>query len=84
MNDQSKIIDEDGREVLDPRKALSEQTLAVDLARVEIDQQIATAHKFPRSIDTVSMIQLITWVSVLMSGAGISRSGPIIGAMEKA
>ena len=39
---------------------------------------------WPRSIETVSMIQLITWVSVLMSGAGMSRSGPIMGAMEKA
>ena len=39
---------------------------------------------WPRNIDTVSMIQLMTWVSVLMSGAGMSRSGPIIGAMAKA
>jgi hypothetical protein len=53
MNDQSKIIDEQGNDALDPRKALSEQTLAVDLARVELDQAIATAHKFPRSIDIV-------------------------------
>ena len=38
-------------EVLPSQQALAEQTLAVDLARVDIDQQIATAHKFPRSID---------------------------------
>jgi len=38
----------------------------------------------PASMDTVSMNQLMTWVSVLMSGAGMSRSGPIIGAIEKA
>lgn len=53
MNDQTKTINEDGSEVLDPRKALSEQTLAVDLARAEIDQAIATAHKYPRVLDTV-------------------------------
>ncbi len=39
---------------------------------------------WPRSIETVSMIQLMTWKSVLMSGAGMSRSGPIMGAMAKA
>lgn len=48
-----KTIDESGADVLDPRKALSEQTLAVDLERIQIDQQIATAHKFPRVLDTV-------------------------------
>lgn len=53
MNDQSKVIDETGAEVLDPRKVLAEQSIAVDLARIEIDQQIATAHKFPRMIDSV-------------------------------
>jgi hypothetical protein len=53
MNDQSKVIDQDGAEVVDPRKVMQEQTLAVDLARVELDHSIATAHKFPRIIDTV-------------------------------
>jgi hypothetical protein len=53
MNDQSKIIDESGAEVLDPRTTLSESTLAVDLARIEIDQQIATAHRFKRVLDEV-------------------------------
>jgi hypothetical protein len=48
-----KVIDEEGKEVLDPRRAVADQTLAVDLARVELDQQIATAHRFPRSIDVV-------------------------------
>jgi hypothetical protein len=38
----------------------------------------------PRSIETVSMIQLMTCGSVLMSGAGMSRSEPITGAIEKA
>lgn len=51
LND--KTIDETGAEVLDPRRALSEQTLAVDLERIQIDQQIATAHKYPRVLDTV-------------------------------
>lgn len=46
-----KVIDEEGREVLDPKQALVEQTIAVELAGVEIDKAIATAHKFPRSID---------------------------------
>jgi hypothetical protein len=50
---KNETIDESGAEVLDPRKALSEQTLAVDLERIQIDQQIATAHKFPRVLDTV-------------------------------
>lgn len=40
-------------QVMGPIDALSEQTLAVDLARAEIDQQIATAHRFPRNIDVV-------------------------------
>lgn len=53
MNAQPKTITQDGSEVLDPRKALQEQTLAVDLAGVEIDRAIATAHKYPRSIDIV-------------------------------
>lgn len=52
MNDQT-TVDDTGAEVLDPRKALAEQTLAVDLARVELDQAIVTAHRYPRSIDTV-------------------------------
>jgi hypothetical protein len=34
-------------------QVLGEQTLAVDLARAEIDQAIATAHRYPRSIDIV-------------------------------
>jgi hypothetical protein len=53
MNDQSKTINEDRAEVLDPRKALAEQTLAVDLERAQMDQAIATAHRFPRILDTV-------------------------------
>lgn len=53
MNTQSKTIDQDGVEQLDPKKALMEQTLAVDLAGVEIDRAIATAHKYPRHLDTV-------------------------------
>lgn len=52
-NGNGKTIDQDGREVVPPLKALEEQTLAVDLARVEIDQAIATAHKFPRILTNV-------------------------------
>ena len=51
MNERT-IID-DGADVLDPRKVLAEQTLAVDLERVQLDQAIATAHRFPRHIDVV-------------------------------
>jgi hypothetical protein len=40
-------------EVNMPVQALTEQTLAVDLARAEIDQAIATAHRYPRMLDTV-------------------------------
>jgi hypothetical protein len=36
-----------------PAEIFGEQTLAVDLARAEIDQAIATAHRYPRMIDTV-------------------------------
>jgi hypothetical protein len=36
-----------------PVQALTEPTLAVDLARAEIDQAIATAHRYPRMLDTV-------------------------------
>ena len=53
MNDQTKVIDQEGKEVLDPKRALAEGTLAVDLARAEIDQAIATAHRYPRILDTV-------------------------------
>lgn len=42
------LRDED---VMLPAHPLGEQTLAVDLARGELDQAIATAHRFPRSID---------------------------------
>jgi hypothetical protein len=50
---QNNNRDDDARDgdVMPSNMALTEQTLAVDLARVDIDQQIATAHKFPRSID---------------------------------
>lgn len=44
--------DADG-DVLAPTNPLAEQSLSVDLARAEIDQMIATAHRYPRSLDTV-------------------------------
>ena len=37
----------------------------------------------PLIIEIVSMTQLMTWGSVLTSGAGMSRSGPRIAAMSK-
>jgi len=48
-----KTIDQDGEDVLDPRRALAESTLSMDMARAEIDVAVATAHRFPRIIDTV-------------------------------
>lgn len=53
MNERSKVINEAGEDVLDPRQALTEATLAVDLARADFDQAIATAHRYPRILDTV-------------------------------
>lgn len=44
---------ETDHDVLAPTSSLGEQSLSVDLARAEIDQMIATAHRYPRSIDTV-------------------------------
>jgi hypothetical protein len=80
----AKTIDEEGREVLDPKKALTEQTLAVDLARAEIDMAIATAHKYPRSIDVV--LKKITTMACYNEEAAancvysLPRAGkPIIG-----
>lgn len=47
MNDNTREPDD----IKGPLDILSERSLAVDLAIAEIDQQIATAHKYPRSID---------------------------------
>lgn len=79
-----KLINEDGEEIIDPRKTLAEQTLAVDLERVAIDQQIATAHKFPRSIDVVvkkiSTLALYNKESAENCFYALPRGGkPIIG-----
>jgi hypothetical protein len=87
VNDQSnsKVIDQEGNEQLDPRRALAEQTLAVDLARAEIDQAIATAHKYPRVLDAV--VKQIETMSCYNGEAAenciysLPRGGkPIIGA----
>jgi hypothetical protein len=40
-------------QVVGPLDALKEPTLAVDLAALDLDRAIATAHKFPRQIDTI-------------------------------
>jgi hypothetical protein len=45
--------DEHKQDVNMPLAIMGEQTLAVDLARAEIDQAIATAHRYPRALDTV-------------------------------
>jgi hypothetical protein len=41
------------QQVIGPLDALKEPTLAVDLAALDLDRAIATAHKFPRQIDTI-------------------------------
>jgi hypothetical protein len=75
---------EDQGDVNLPMAVMSEQTLAVDLARAEIDTAIATAHKYPRSLDTV--IKKIATMSCYNDAAAenciysLPRGGkPIIG-----
>lgn len=53
MNMRTNANENGGQEVIKPLDILQDQSLAVDLARAEIDNQIATAHKYPRSLDTV-------------------------------
>jgi hypothetical protein len=67
-----------------PTQVLNEQSLAVDLARADIDTQIATAHKYPRVLDTV--IKKITTMACYNEAAAenciysLPRGGkPIIG-----
>lgn len=50
MNDNA-TRDTRADDVLSPTTSLAEQSLSVDLARAEIDQMIATAHRYPRSLD---------------------------------
>lgn len=64
--------------------ALADQTLAVDLAQIEINQMIATAHRFPRDIRTAlkkatSMV-LFDEASAENSIYALPRGGkPILG-----
>lgn len=58
-----EIITQDGEVLETTPKALSGQSsFAVDLARAEIDQQVATAHAYPRSITKASraIFELVT------------------------
>lgn len=52
MNAITEIIDE--ADHLPPTIALTENSLAVGLTRAEVDQQIATARRYPRSIQRVT------------------------------
>jgi hypothetical protein len=53
-NEQMKMQNEHKLEAVNlPATVLGEQSLAVDLARAEIDEAIATAHRYPRVLDTV-------------------------------
>ena len=81
--EDGKTIDQQGNEVLDPRKNI-EQTLAVELATVELDRAIVTAHKFPRSIEVAvkRMRTLILYNREAMENAvyALPRGGkPILG-----
>lgn len=81
--DDGKTIDQQGNEVLDPRKSM-DQTLAVELATVELDRAIVTAHRFPRSIEVAvkKMRTLILYNREAMENAvyALPRGGkPILG-----
>lgn len=74
-----------------PQPNINDQTLAVDLAGVEIDRQIATAHKYPRRIDIVikrvEQIALYDEASAdrcvyFLPRAGKPIPGPSIGLMN--
>lgn len=70
--------------VIGPIDSLSEPTLAVDLATAEIDRLIATAHRFPRKLDTVkqqlSEMVLMDESSAENSVYALPRGGkPIVG-----
>jgi hypothetical protein len=74
-----------GSDVQLPSTVLGEQSLAADLARAEIDQAIATAHRYPRQLDTV--IKKIGTLACYNDAAAenciysLPRGGkPIIGA----
>lgn len=82
-NEDGKTIDQQGNEVLDPRKAM-DQTLAVELATVELDRAIMTAHRFPRSIEVAvkKMRTLVLYNREAMENAiyALPRGGkPILG-----
>lgn len=81
--EDGKTIDQQGNEVLDPRKSM-DQTLAVELATVELDRAIVTAHRFPRSIEVAvkKMRTLILYNREAMENSvyALPRGGkPILG-----
>lgn len=57
---ENEIITQDGEIITSPD--ITEGSLAIGLARAEIDQQVATAHRFPRSIAkaTKNILSLVT------------------------
>lgn len=72
------------QQIIGPTDSLSDPTLAVDLARVEIDQAIATAHRFARKLDVV--VQQITEMALYDEASSkaciyaLPRAGkPIVG-----
>lgn len=85
MNDDTRDQDSARRQdVRLPTEVLAEQTLAVDLARAEIDQAIATAHKYPRILET--FVKKVTTMALYNEDAAknciysLPRGGkPIIG-----
>lgn len=85
MNNRAGNDNGNHQDVQGPINPLQEQSLAVDLAAAEIDSQILTAHKYPRSLDTV--IKKISTMACYNEQAAencvyaLPRGGkPIIGA----
>ena len=50
MSNKQEVITQDG-EVIETFTDVAQVSMAVSLSRAEIDQQIATARQFPRSVD---------------------------------
>jgi hypothetical protein len=77
-----------GQQVYGPLDSLTEPTLAVDLAALDLDRAIATAHKFPRRLDVI--VQKIEQMALydeaaaercvyMLPRAGKAIVGPSIG-----
>jgi hypothetical protein len=71
-------------QVKGPLNALQEATLAVDLSRADLEQQITTAHRFPRKVDVaikkITQLALYDEASAERCVYALPRAGkPIVG-----